>query len=116
MSFISPDNISGASLADLVACASESRSLDREEAARLSQDGGPEEDDTLQTLVRTHLRIAVDEAIRNRGLGKRQDHLARAGALALVRAAPDFDPEEHGSFSRYARRVVRDAIKDALVS
>lgn len=73
------------------------------------------QDDALKELVRAHLRIAVDEAIRNRGFGVGQERLARVGALALVEAAPDFDPDQHGSFSSYARQVVRRAIKDALV-
>lgn len=116
MTSISPDEIFATPVADLVARASESRVLDPSEEERLAARSASGQDDALETLVRAHLRIAVDEAIRNRGFGERQDRLARVGALALVQAAPDFDPDEHGSFAGYARRVVRRAIREALVS
>lgn len=116
MTLISPDEIVATPVADLVALVSETRVLDAGEEQRLTARSASGQDDALEALVRSHLRVAVDEAIRNRGFGERQDRLARVGALALVEAAPDFDPDEHGSFSSYARQVIRRAIKDALVS
>lgn len=113
---ISVDDITAAPVADLVARASSTRVLDAAEEAILVRRRVSGHDAALDALVRSHLRIAVDEAIRNRGLGERQDRLVRAAAQALVEAAPRFDPAEHGSFGEYARRIVRNAIKNEMVS
>ncbi|MDX1646365.1 MAG: hypothetical protein R3304_04395 [Longimicrobiales bacterium] len=113
---MSKDEITGTPVSDLVARASDVEVLDEAEEARLVVRTASGQDAALETLVRAHLRIAVDEAIRNRGLGAPQDRLVRVGAKALVEAAPSYDPEEHGTFSRFATRVVRTAIKAQLVS
>lgn len=113
---ISTDDIADAPLADLVARASNTRILDEREEAQLVGRCVSGQDAALDVLVRAHLRVAVDEAIRNRGLGARQDRLARAAARALVESAPEYDPAQHGSFSAWARRIVREAIKTAMAS
>lgn len=111
---ISPTDLVHAPVEDLVVGASRMPLLDETEEARLADRRTDHE--ALTELVRRHLRVAVDEAIRNRGLGARQDVLVRAGARALVEAAPRYDPEMHGAFSTYARRTVRDAIARAIGS
>ncbi len=116
MAQISADDIVAVPVADLVAHASSTRKLDEREEAVLADRCATGQDAALDALVRAHLRVAVDEAIRNRGLGARQDRLARAAARALVEAAPGYDPERHGSFSAWARCIVRDAIKRAMES
>lgn len=113
---ISTEDIADAPLADLVARASNIRILDEQEEALLVGRCLSGQEAALDVLVRAHLRLAVDEAIRNRGLGARQDRLARAAARALVESAPEYEPTEHGSFSEWARRIVRDAIKTAMTS
>ena len=113
---ISAEDIDGVPVADLVARASNTRILDEREEALLVGRCVSGQDAALDALVRAHLRVAVDEAIRNRGLGARQDRLARAAARALVESAPEYDPGEHGSFSDWARRIVREAIKTAMAS
>lgn len=116
MVHISPEDIADVSVADLVASASRSPMLDEREEEALADRWASGHDAARDALVRAHLRLAVDEAIRNRGLGARQDRLARLAARALVEAAPEYDPKAHGAFSRWARITVRNAIKAALVS
>jgi len=113
---ISAEDISDAPLSDLVTRASRWRVLDEQEEAALVDRCASGQDAALDDLVRAHLRVAVDEAIRNRGLGARQDRLARVAARALVEAAPRYQPDRDGPFSRWARRTGREAIKAALAS
>lgn len=61
----------------------------------------------VQELVRMSLRIAIDEAIRTRGLGLPQRELVRLGVRALVDAAQSYDPTTHGRFADHARASVR---------
>lgn len=99
---------------DLVNRASAVPVLDASQQARLAArlEGGQSE--ALSELVETHLRVAVDEAIRNRGLGLAQNVLVREAARALVECAPHYDPERDGSFARYARGEIRVALHEAL--
>lgn len=112
---LNPLDLSGASVAEIVAWASDAPLLDPGEEARL-QDQCVADAAALEQLVRTHLRVAIDEAIRSRGLGLSQDRLVRMAARALVEAAPSFDPRRHGSFHDYAQEVVRTAIDRAMAS
>ena len=111
-----PFEVTSASVEDLVARASAvpvpDASLQERLAARL-RGGQPE---ALSELVEMHLRVAVDEAIRNRGLGLPQNVLVREAARALVACAPEYDPERDGSFARYARGEIRAALHRALSS
>lgn len=113
---ISFDGIADVPVSELVASASQARLPDEAEERRLVESCASGEPSALAALVRAHLRIAVDEAIRNRGRGERQDRLARVGAQALVDAAPSYDPSTHGAFSAWARRIVRDAVRRAMGS
>lgn len=115
MPHFSTTEITSVPVEDLVFGASDVPVLDDAEEARLAVRCAAN-DDARWELVRSHLRVAVDEAIRNRGLGARQDVLVREAARALVEAAPDYDPLRHGSFSSYARRIVRAAIGRAIAS
>jgi RNA polymerase primary sigma factor len=66
--------------------------------------------EAMEELVLGHLRIAIDEAIRSRGLGLPQRTLVRAGIHTLVDTARSYDPGEHGRFSPHARTRVRRAL------
>ncbi|MEX2467744.1 MAG: hypothetical protein WD995_12610 [Gemmatimonadota bacterium] len=104
--------MTGASLDELVTTASLEPLLDeRSEAvlARRVQDG---DIDALERLVFGNLRVAVDEAIRNRGLGASQRDLIRSGIRVLMDAARVYEPELHGPFSRYARARVGRALSE----
>ena len=109
-----PFEVTSASVEDLVARASETPVLDASQQARLAARLKGGQQDALSELIEAHLRVAVDEAIRNRGLGLPQDVLVREAARALVACAPVYDPDRHGSFARYARRKIRAAIQGAL--
>jgi len=115
MALISSLEIAETPVANLIACASASRILDISEEETLER-VSPRREDARDSLVRAHLRVAVDEAIRARGLGTRQDRLVRTAARALVEAAPLYDPSTEGRFRDYARRIVRRAIERALAS
>lgn len=103
-------------MAELIESASDARRLDDGEERALVERWASGQADARDELVLASLRVAVDEAIRNRGRGARQDRLARVGAQALIEAAQDYEPGVHGSFSAWSRRIVRDAIRSALVS
>ena len=99
------------SLDELVSTASSEPVIDLVAESRLAElllDGDAE---ALDRLVRASLRIAIDEAIRNRGLGEPQEGLVRRAAHALMEAAHSYDPGRHGRFSIYARRAVRQALR-----
>lgn len=98
------------SVDDLVSLASEQPLLAEEDEAgliRRMREGDP---GAIEELVRGTLRIAIDEAIRTRGLGLSQRELVRMGVRTLVQAAQEYDPAEHGSFSHHARSSVRNAM------
>jgi DNA-directed RNA polymerase sigma subunit (sigma70/sigma32) len=115
MPHFSTNEIASAAVEDLIVGASDVPVLDDAEEARLAVRCAAN-DEARWELVRSHLRVAVDEAIRNRGLGARQEVLVREAVRALVEAAPDYDAVSHGSFASYARRIVRAAIGRAIAS
>jgi len=115
MPMLSLTEITSAPVAELVARASAEPVPD---SARVLDLGHSVESDALirAELARTHLRLGVDEAIRNRGLGFPQERLVRVATIAVVEAANDFDPVRDGSFTSYARARVRRALDRAMAS
>lgn len=77
---------------------------DEQGLIRRIQAGDP---NAVEELVRATLRIAIDEAIRTRGLGLPQRELVRRGVRTLVEAAQTYDPLRHGRFADHARTSVR---------
>jgi len=67
-------------------------------------------------LVRSNLRIAVDEAILLRGLGRPQIKLIEIGVQALQEATAAYfnEGDEAGGFGSFARNKVRNAIARVL--
>lgn len=116
MTEISLEAIGGIDVAELIESATVARRLDHREERALVERWASGHTEARDELVRASLRVAVDEAIRNRGRGARQERLARVGAQALIEAAPGYDPHAHGPFSAWSRQVVRRAIRSALVS
>ena len=98
------------SLGDLVSIASEQPLLAEEDEALLVRRIEKGDTRAVEALVVGNLRIALDEAIRTRGLGLPQQDLVRIGVRTLVEAARAFDPEQHGRFARHARSSVRKAM------
>ena len=110
----SPLAVEELSVADLVVAASSAPLIDDRSESLLAERFRTGNAAALETLVRCNLRIAVDEAIRNRGLGTSQAELVRAGTRALVESARSFDPKRHESFAGHARAAVRHAITRRL--
>jgi DNA-directed RNA polymerase sigma subunit (sigma70/sigma32) len=98
------------SVGDLVSMASAQPVLAADAEARLIHRIQGGDAPAVEELVRGNLRIAIDEAIRVRGLGMPQRELVRAGIRALVEAAQSYDPAEHGPFSSHARLNVRQVM------
>lgn len=98
------------SVGDLVSMASEQPLLSEEDEARLVLRIREGDESAVEELVVGHLRIAIDGAIRTRGLGLPQRELVRMGVRTLVEATRSYDPDEHGAFSNYARSSVRRAM------
>jgi len=82
-----------------------------DELVRLARDG---DRDALEQLALRNLRIVIDEAIRERGLGHSQDKLVRLGVQSLIDAVRYYDPHEHGRFSTYLRSRVRTALQESI--
>jgi len=99
------------SLPELVRAASNAPLLDPEEDRRLAREAREGQDEALDSLVKAHLRLVVDEAIRHRDHFVRTGDLVSRGLKGLHWAAPRFDPEVHESFWTYARQAVRAEIR-----
>jgi DNA-directed RNA polymerase sigma subunit (sigma70/sigma32) len=98
------------SVGDLVSMASAQPLLAEEEEQgliRRIRDGDP---DAMEELVLGCLRIAIDEAIRTRGLGRPQRELVRLGVRSLVDSAQSYEPTLHGRFVDHARASVRETL------
>lgn len=109
-----PTEFDQLSLGDLVSIASEQPVLDEalEDALiRSAREGDPI---AMEQLVLRNLRIAIDEAIRTRGLGLPQRRLVRMGVNTLVDAARSYDPRMHGRFSTHVRTRVRHALRETI--
>jgi RNA polymerase primary sigma factor len=98
------------SVGDLVSMASEQPFLGEEDEAGLARRIRQGDSKAVEELVRGNLRIAIDEAIRTRGLGSSQRELVRMGVRMLVEAAQEYDPGVHGPFSDHARATIRNAM------
>lgn len=99
---------------DLVRMASAQPVLDEAEEQDLARSAKRGNQEALQRLVLGNLRIAVDEAIRTRGLGLSQDKLVRTGVGALLEAVSSYDPEAHGRFSDHVRSRVRLVMRESI--
>lgn len=102
------------SVGDLVSMASAQPFLGEEDELDLIVRIRSGDSDAMQELVRMTLRIAIDEAIRTRGLGMPQRELVRLGVRALVEAAETFDPATHVRFADHARSSVREAMVKSI--
>jgi DNA-directed RNA polymerase specialized sigma subunit len=106
--------IGDVSLADLVTTASCEPVIDETSESLLIESCREGHTGALEKLIRANLRIVIDEAIRERGLGERQADMVRRGLQALVESADRYDPSRDGSFSAYARGAVRNAIRQGF--
>jgi DNA-directed RNA polymerase sigma subunit (sigma70/sigma32) len=102
------------SVGDLVWMASSHPVLDEHDEDALIRGARGGDSQALEELVLGNLRIAVDEAIRIRGLGLPQRHLVRLGVAALLEAVSSYDPMVHGRFSEHVRSRVRDALQGSV--
>lgn len=99
------------SLDAFVRAASEAPLPDPEEERRLVEAAREGNDAARETLLRTHGRIVVDEAIRYRDANLEASELVPRGLRALEAAVARFDPDVHGRFGRYAREWIRMEIR-----
>ena len=104
--------LADAPVGELVDTASREPLLDDEHESALIRRVREGDSEALERLVMSNLRVAVDEAIRNRGLGQSQRMLVRRGISVLVEAARTYDPDRHGPFSGYASRRVRSTLSE----
>lgn len=104
----------GPSLGDFVRSAS-AEPLPTGEDAALAELARRGDAAAADQVIRHHLRIVVDAATRHRDTVTPIDDLVRRGVEGLLRAVRDYEPEFHGAFTDYARRRVRDTIRDAVL-
>jgi DNA-directed RNA polymerase sigma subunit (sigma70/sigma32) len=109
----SPD-LTTLSVGDLVWMASAHPILDQDSEDQLLRGAREGESEAIDALVLANLRIAVDEAIRARGLGLPQRKLVRLAAAAMLEAAHSYDPMIHGRFSDYVRVRIRDVLRESV--
>jgi len=111
---ISDPDLAQLSLGDLVAVASAQPVLEAEDEDSLVKRAQFGDADASEQLVMRNLRIAIDEAIRTRGLGLPQRELVPTGVRTLLAAIRSYDPLEDGAFSSHLRAQVRRAMKASL--
>lgn len=97
-------------LEDFVRRASEAPLPDPLGAERLAARAVAGDAGARDSLVRAHLRLVVDEAIRYRGVGDRMRDLVPQAFDALVDAAREYRPPSDEGFTAYARRSIRSAL------
>ncbi|HEY6960384.1 MAG TPA: sigma-70 family RNA polymerase sigma factor [Gaiellaceae bacterium] len=68
------------------------------------------------TLVEEHMGLVRAIAFRYRGRGLPLEDLVQEGAIGLLRAVDDFDPERGTAFSTYAFWRIRAAVTHALTA
>jgi DNA-directed RNA polymerase sigma subunit (sigma70/sigma32) len=102
------------SLGDLVAVASAQPVLDAEDEDSLVQRAQHGDANAREQLVMRNLRIAIDEAIRTRGLGLPQRQLVPTGVRTLLAAIRSYDPIVDGPFSSHVRARVRRAMRASI--
>jgi RNA polymerase nonessential primary-like sigma factor len=110
---ISPD-LTQLSIVDLVEVASAQPLLDEQDEDTLATRARQGDAEAREELVMRNLRIAIDEAIRTRGLGQPQRKLVPTGVRTLLDAIRSYDPLVHGAFSSHVRERVRRAMKASL--
>jgi DNA-directed RNA polymerase sigma subunit (sigma70/sigma32) len=103
------------SLGDLVAVASAQPVLEAADEDSLVKRAQLGDAEASEQLVLRNLRIAIDEAIRTRGLGLPQRELVPTGVRTLLDAIRSYDPLADGPFSSHVRARVRRAMR-AIIS
>jgi len=83
------------------------------ELARRWRDSGDQ--DALQQLVSSHLRLVVKMAMDNRGYGLPVADLISEGHVGLMQAIMKFDPERGFRLSTYARWWIRAAMQEYIL-
>jgi DNA-directed RNA polymerase sigma subunit (sigma70/sigma32) len=111
---ISDSGLDHLSLGDLVAVASAQPVLDAEDEASLVKRAQLGDADASEQLVMRNLRIAIDEAIRTRGLGLPQRELVSTGVRTLLDAIRSYDAIADGPFASHVRARVRRAMRASL--
>jgi DNA-directed RNA polymerase sigma subunit (sigma70/sigma32) len=111
---ISDFDLDHLSLGDLVAVASAQPVLDAEDEDSLVTRAQLGDVDATEQLVMRNLRVAIDEAIRTRGLGLPQRELVPTGVRTLLDAIRSYDPTADGPFATHVRARVRRAMRASL--
>jgi DNA-directed RNA polymerase sigma subunit (sigma70/sigma32) len=111
---ISPDLVTQLDIVDLVEVASAQPLLDEHDEDTLVDRAQHGDAEARERLVMGNLRIAIDEAIRTRGLGQPQRKLVPTGVRTLLDAIRSYDPLVDGPFSRHVRARVRRAMKASV--
>ena len=88
--------------------------ISREEEVRLAQRIRTDDQEALDTLVRSNLRFVVSVAKKYQNQGVSLSDLINEGNLGLIRAAHKFDETKGIKFISYAVWWIRQAILQAL--
>lgn len=88
--------------------------ISREEEVRLAQRIREDDQEALDTLVRSNLRFVVSVAKKYQNQGVSLSDLINEGNLGLIRAAHKFDETKGIKFISYAVWWIRQAILQAL--
>lgn len=88
--------------------------ISREEEVRLAQRIRADDQEALDTLVRSNLRFVVSVAKKYQNQGVNLSDLINEGNLGLIRAAHKFDETKGIKFISYAVWWIRQAILQAL--
>jgi DNA-directed RNA polymerase sigma subunit (sigma70/sigma32) len=99
------------SLGALIEVASAQPVLDDLDEGALVERAQQGDAEAHEMLVLSNLRVAIDEAIRTRGLGQPQRKLVPRGVSTLLEAIRTYDPAVDGLFSSYVQSRVRMAIR-----
>ena len=110
MVYASPD-LARLDLDDLIRVASAQPVLDERDEALLMERARSGDADAREQLVMGNLRVAIDEAIRTRGMGLPQRKLVPLGVSTLLEAIRTYEPSRDGPFSGYVRARVRLAMR-----
>lgn len=107
-------DLSQLSLGDLIAVASAQPVIDEIDEGALIGRAREGDDEARERLVMGNLRVAIDEAIRTRGLGMPQRKLVPMGVRTLLEAIDTYEPSVDGAFSSYVRSRVRFAMRAGI--
>jgi DNA-directed RNA polymerase sigma subunit (sigma70/sigma32) len=111
---ITPDVVTELDIVDLVEVASAQPLMDEHDEDTLVDRARQGDSEAREELVMRNLRVAIDEAIRTRGLGQPQRKLVPTGVRTLLDAIGSYDPLVDGPFSSHVRARVRRAMKASL--